>query len=284
MSIHYVKNRRERVGPCNICRNEVSLSWDHIPPRGSLKLAAVEMGSLMQVFSGTTEARKGAISQNGLKFRTICQECNSKIGTLFDPTLNELSQSVTKVAQSKLYLPKIVAIKTSPQRLIRGVLSHLLAAKISTDEVQFDSDLRQCIFDLSRPIPSDVHIFYWLYPYQYTIIIRDALIPAVRGSFKTFALSHVLKSLPIGYLISNTSRYEGLPELTYYRNAHPDETVSIPIQTDQIRHEFWPEMPERGNVIFGGQSLVDSIVAAPRELREEITKGLTVSRARQRSA
>jgi len=60
---------------------------------------------------------------------------------------------------------------------------HLLAAKTETDEVIIDKLIRPCILDPSLPIHDDIHIFYWIYPYEKTIIFRDFGMPAVRGQF-----------------------------------------------------------------------------------------------------
>jgi hypothetical protein len=67
---------------------------------------------------------------------------------------------------------------------------------------------------MNTKIPAEIHIFYWVYPYDCTIIIRDFGMPAVRGNFSDIGFFQTIKSFPVAYLVSDKPRYENLPELT----------------------------------------------------------------------
>lgn len=266
--MYYAKNKRkEKVGLCNICRKEKALSWDHVPPKGGVELTPVEMETILQVLTGDKEKRKLKESQNGVKFRTICQDCNSILGKRYDPIINDFAISVGRYLKSTLTFPPVVHHRTKPARLIRGILGHLLAAKIDVDDVVFDREVREFLFNEDMPIPENIHIFYWLYPYDHTVITRDFVMPSVRGNYNNIAFFHTLKSFPIAYLISDVSGYSDLFELTIYRNVGIDEEVEIPIDLRRIEHPCWPDMADKGNFIIGGQSFVSSISALPRKKR-----------------
>jgi len=262
--MYYVKTKREKVGKCNICTKIKPLSWDHVPPKGGISLSTMEMENLFHVFTRKKETRKIRESQNGIKFRTICKECNEFFGVNYDTVVNDFSISVGRYLKTQIFLPPMLHHKTKPARLIRGILGHLLAAKAEFDDVIFDQQVRDFIFDLNAAIPENIHLFYWVYPYDCTIILRDFGMPAVRGSFKDIGFFQTLKSFPVAYLVSDQLQYEKLFELTKYRNCGIDEEIEIPIQLNRVEHHYWPEMVDRGNLLFGGQAVAGSITAIPK--------------------
>jgi hypothetical protein len=263
--MHYVKTKREKFGKCNICALEKPLSWDHVPPKGGIELTPVEMESLFEVFTGDPKNRILSESQNGVKFRSICGECNALLGHAYDPVINEFACSVGRYIRSVLQFPRVIHHRTHPAVLMRGILGHLLAAKTDFEEVLTDVQIRNCFFDVTQAIPKEIHIFYWLYPYSQVVIMRDFVMPAVRGKFDEIGFFHILKYFPIAYLISDKPRYENLFELTRYRNLSLADEVEIPIQLDRTEHPYWPEMVDDRNIIMGGQSISSSISAKPRK-------------------
>lgn len=265
-TVHYSKVRREKRGPCNLCRVESKLTWDHVPPQGALELSAVEMRTVLQAFTGD-DASRFRISQNGVKYRTLCKTCNERLGKEFDPVLNNLSRDVGRHLRSPLILPEIVKINTKPQRLIRAILGHLIAAKTELDEVDFDRDVGRVLFDKESAIPPDVHIFYWLHPYPIQVVLRDVLMPARRGDFSSFMFCHVLKYFPVAFLIANVAQYEGLPSLTRWRDTQWDDEVELRFSLSNIRGPHWPEEPADGNILFGGQAAQSSVIGTPRKSR-----------------
>lgn len=262
--MHYVKVKREKFGKCNICASDKPLSWDHVPPKGSIELAHMEMETLLQVFTGDPKKRYLSESQNGVKYRSICRECNELLGHTYDPIIREFACSVGRYIRTNLQFPPVIHHRTRPTALMRGILGHLLASKADFDEVLTDVQIRSFFFDVRKTIPNEIHIYYWLYPYSQIVIIRDFVMPAVRGNFGEFGFFHVLKYFPIAYLISDKPKYENLFELSRYRHLPLEEEIDIPIQLDRIEHPYWPEIVDDGNFIAGGQSITSSISAKPR--------------------
>ena len=261
--MRYVKTKRAKVGQCNICLEEKSLSWDHVPPKGGVTLTTMEMKSLFGIFTDKEEP-KIRESQNGLKFRTICKECNELLGQKYDHAVNEFASSVGRYLKSELKYPKIIHHKTKPKRLIKGILGHIIAGKIEIDDSVFDEKAREAILDEHADIPEQLNIFYWIYPYNHTVLMRDFAMPSVRGNFKDFGYFQVLKYFPIAYLVVNKTKYEGLYELTKYRHCDLDDEIDIPIQLEAVKHTYWPEMVDDGNIIAGGEAASNSVSATPK--------------------
>ena len=195
--MHYVKTKRNKIDTCNICKQVTHLSWDHVLPQGSIEVAPMEMETVFQIFAGDRKDRKLRKSQNGVKFRTICESCNERLGHKYDPIIKEFAFSVGRYLKAVLTFPKIIHHKTKPVALIRGILGHLLAAKAEYDKVVFDEKVRTFLFDETAVIPDEIHVYYWLYPYPQVIIMNDFVMPARRGDFGEVGLFHTLKYFPV---------------------------------------------------------------------------------------
>ncbi len=47
----------------------------------------------------TGHAAKNVVSQNGVKYRTLCKDCNEYIGAEYDETLNQFVRSIGRILQ-----------------------------------------------------------------------------------------------------------------------------------------------------------------------------------------
>ncbi|TVQ57073.1 MAG: hypothetical protein EA366_09140 [Spirulina sp. DLM2.Bin59] len=266
-NLYYInQGKRGKVDLCNICKQSASLSWDHVPPKGGIDLKPVEQVTILQHLTGNLEEQKPQISQNGVKYRTICKDCNERLGHSYDPVLNRFALGVGGILKSSIKILPIIHYKTQPAVLIRSILGHLLAAKGIIDDVVVDQKIREFLFDDQAQLPEDIKIFYWIYPYREIVVVRDVIMPAVRGKFDQVGFfTGILKYFPIAYLVCNLEQYEGLDELTIYRDLKIEETVEIPIHLTNIRHSTWPEMADNGNFMVGGRNLNSSVHARPRK-------------------
>ncbi len=262
--MYYVKTKRGKIGRCNICSKEKRLSWDHVPPKGGITLSTMEMESLFRIFTSKEEAPKILESQNGLKFRTICKECNEFLGQKYDVAVNEFAISIGRYLKSNLHFPPTIHHRVKPIPLIKGVLGHLLAAKHEYDESLFDQQVRSFILDETSQIPEEIKVFFWIYPYNCTIVMRDFGMPAVRGKLDKMGFFQTLKYFPVAFLATDLQSYEGLDELTRFRILEISDEVEIPINLRRVKHQYWPEMVDDGNILFGGQAAANSIAANPK--------------------
>ena len=264
--MHFAKSKRQKSSICNLCREVKDLSWDHVPPKGGVELTAVKMQTVFDLMTGSKEKPVLRESQNGMKYRTICSDCNSFLGIEFDPTINDFAISVSRYLDSALELPDIVHHTVKPQRLMKALIGHLIAAKIDIENTVFDGTGRDYVLDLSASLPEDINIFYWVYPYECSIAIRDFAMFTPRGTFTEPAVFQTLKYFPIAYLCCNKSEYAGLNNLSRYRDSGIDEEIDIPIELTRIENPYWPEAPSDSdnNVFFAGQSAGNAVHAIRR--------------------
>src|SRR5688572_30668017 len=233
-----VKRKRGRIDKCNICLECKTLTWDHVPPKSGIILTSVEIGNIFSILANKNDPHK-SYSQNGVKYRTLCGSCNSRLGSEYDSVYNDLNKVVSLFLKSSLQLPAFTYVKTKPARLIRAILGHLMAAKTTIGETVFDVNVRKFTFSHDEKLPEDIHIHYWIYPYDCTIIARDFAIPAVRGNFSDFLLGHVLKYFPLGFLISDKPEYAGLPALTKFRDLTIDEEAELRVDLKLVNTFDW---------------------------------------------
>jgi len=261
----YTEIKRKQIDRCNICGRKSILGWDHVPPQGGIDLSSVEIRSILQRIAPDKNRNKFLLSQNGLKYRTLCGDCNNKLGREYDPILNKFAREVGSFMKTAINLTTAVQFKTKPNVLIRAILGHMLAAKAHYDDVLTDEAFRSFLFDTCATLPKDIYVFYWVYPFQSIVVLRNVLMLAVRGQFDEVASFDILKYFPVGYLVTDKPKYEYLSELSAFRNLDTFADGEVPIDFHSIYEPDWPEKIDDGNVLLGGQSLASSVYAIPRK-------------------
>ncbi|MDD5267036.1 MAG: hypothetical protein PHO08_07890 [Methylococcales bacterium] len=139
-------------------------------------------------------------------------------------------------------------------------------SKVEIEDTQFDQQAREYVLDITEPLPKGINIFYWLYPYNCSIAMRDFIMPWPRGIFQEAAIFQTLKYFPIAYLCCDKPEYAGLDNLSWYRNAGIDDEIEIPISLRRTEHPYWPEAPsdEENNIVGGCASARNSVHAIPK--------------------
>ena len=256
---------------CNICGLEKNLSDDHVPPKVCPSPKNIVVSKLHYQMIGDNSSRP-RISQNGITFKTICSDCNNWLGSKYDFALGELTRKVKSFIDSSLILPDSFEVECQPNAIIRSVLGHFLAAKTENDEVVIDQIIRPFILDPLLPIHEDIHVFYWIYPYEKTVIMRDFGMPAVRGRFDLPGFFNMIKFYPIAFLITHKlPNYEYLDSLSKFNKISPNEKGTIPIRLKPIRNSSWPEECDDGNIVAFGRTANDSVYAVPKTEKLKIS-------------
>ncbi|MDC0833309.1 hypothetical protein POG22_09860 [Geitlerinema sp. CS-897] len=250
---------------CNICQQEAILSEDHVPPKACPPLKDRIINILLYEFTNE-RGFKPRNTQNGVLYKTICSDCNNKLGINYDRRLGEFSRQIEKFVETKLELPPAFQVECYPNAIMRSVLGHLLAAKTETDNSEIDRLIRPCILDDSIPIPQDINIFYWVYPYERTIILRDFGMPSIRGNLKTFGIFNLLKFYPVAFLVSHKCvDYESLHNLNSFKKLSPKDVACIDIDLTSTKKSSWPEECNGlENFLMIGKAANDSVYSVPR--------------------
>lgn len=245
----YIKLKKEKIDRCNICLEIKKLSWDHIPPQGGIIVTPVEIRSIYEQLAGKAN-EKYELSQNGVKYRTICGDCNSILGREYDKILNEFNRTIASFLSTQLILPKIIHVKTKPIRLIKAILGHIAAAKTVIDDVELDKQIRRLILDKTEPIPTDINVFYWIYPYDSTVIMRDFGTLINSSDNRSFAVCDLIKYFPLAFIITDKQDFRGLDSLGKYRELQLDNEAEIRINLSRVENYNWPEKVDDNNMIF----------------------------------
>lgn len=255
-----VKIRGPGMGYCNICERFDKLTDDHVPPRGSANMGAVEIRTFSDHFSH--ERTSFHLSQKGLLIRSLCGDCNNgRLGKLYDPHLNKISLDVKKLVNAyndrRLIWPDKISVSITPQRVARAIVGHLLAGSISDDAVNtpvkesMPDGLRKYFLDSSSPFPKELEIFYWLYLSNVQKILKGFGV-AIQGNGKPI-IGEVLKFFPLAYWVvwdKPATIQINLPKLIKNRMVGIDDTDEIEIDFHNVPRYDWPENPDDNMVIL----------------------------------
>lgn len=179
------------------------------------------------------------VSQNGLKYRTICSDCNSALAR-YDLAFKKLLMDVKMLLKSSLILPNPIKINTYPVRIAKCVLGHLLAAKTNDCYTIQDNQIRKYISDDNEKMPKDIRIFFWLYPYNCTIIKTDVCeLNVVHGNTCFYS---VLKSFPLAFVVVFDNSYvHNTNEISIGANDNYNTQREIFFDTNLVHDWDFPE-------------------------------------------
>jgi hypothetical protein len=262
-------------GYCNICLSYGKLTWDHVPPRGTVGLGPVEIRNFARWLNdaapdlggrvrnaGPAPIDKGKFavrkSANGLKFRSICANCNnSLLGGRFDPELKRVSQAMSNLARAHfrigLTLPSRMEVTVRTHRLMRAIIGHLLAADAPRRTKENDDangvghydQLRRYFLDEGSTLPGNFRIYYWLYPADAQVVIPTLAL--WKGKGESWSFGGLLKFFPMAYYLTNSDFGSmSFPTNVVYSDgcADPDCEISLGIDLDRIPPVTWPETPD----------------------------------------
>lgn len=254
--------RGPAFGPCGICGVPSKLTDDHIPPKGAVRISQMEMLHLVAALTADPPTKKNRISQNGVKFRTICAECNNvRLGRDTDPDLVSLTQQVAAILRSPLTLPRSLGLRIRPQRVLRAVVGHVLAYGVNRVPAgPFEDALAAYFLDTSMAIPKSFDCFYWLYPYNDQLVVRDAIRMDTRLPEDENILFKLLKFYPVAFLLTwkKPSVFNPpVPNLCDHRSTQFDSEVEAAFNLLPLPPRRWPETPDVPSacVLYGGDAM-----------------------------
>ncbi|HPG42120.1 MAG TPA: hypothetical protein PLP19_07915 [bacterium] len=245
---------------CNICLKEKKLTWDHVPPKGSITRTLIQVQNYFYFF--TNQQTRCYKSKSGIKFKTLCRECNSIIGAKYDVQIKNFAHNVENYLKHSRIITDKFFINCQPIAIAKGILSHILAAKTKVDQNKFDEKIRSFIFNDSIPIDNDIFIYFWIYPYKNIIIQRDFVITNLNNP-QNSVFSQIIKYFPIAYWVTD-KKLIGPPELTQFRDLLVSDYADVPIDFNYRLPQFAPEQPAQNQIIVLGQEGCNSIIATPK--------------------
>lgn len=257
-----IHTRGGKNGQCNICGDEGSLTEDHSPPKSCVKPRAVQIRHIVDLLAGDGVELKGKISQNGVKFKTLCSRCNNDLlGLRYDPALASFTNKTADILSSSLKLPNVITIMGNPQRIMRAVVGHLAAQGVGRYlKGPETTAIRDSFLDESIPLPENIRIYYWPFPHHGCVLFRDASYLDVPTS--QIAVIWLMKFFPISFMVAwekTDERMFNLPCLSEWRTISADKEVELPLRLTHIPQRYWPEAPSDRSVIVYGREAMFSV-------------------------
>ncbi|MCQ9393305.1 metal-binding protein [Pseudomonas viridiflava] len=252
-----------REGYCLICGTFGPLSWDHVPPQGSITITKVEQAHLTEIMGINSDPVIGVKSSNGSKFRTICKHCNSShLGTNDQEVARVYKCISEKIKQYFLRADSPVNRVHMPfdgMRFCRAMVGHVLSATTVKECLQepvlvpYYASLQNFVMG-DDTATDDTHDFYvWFYPHRRHMSIK-------MFNFKNdghIATLSLLSFFPLAFLI--TEKRQGI----YPSGATPvkpmDKILNVKLDSGHLPYAAFPNLGlEGGQMILlnGAQSIV----------------------------
>lgn len=246
---------------CNICRKEYDkLSFDHVPPKGGINLSDMEVINYCNPQFGTNFKQKNII-QSGLRFRTLCKNCNNNLGAKYDDCFNTLMRDTKNYLLSEIILPDEISIETYPTKILKSLLGHIIASNIDIGDGRFYNTIREYVSDKATILPKFIKVYFWVYRYNCTIIKNDSILRTSEGKIKIYSL---LKSFPLAFAVFFEGEMDGVEELTSYNNNDENQRRSIKIRINQLFDYDYPESEESKGILLTSLK-TNHILAVPRK-------------------
>ena len=260
MSIR-IGTRGRKFGQCNICGEISKLTEDHTPPKGCIKIKTVELHHIIENLGAVPPKSRGLHSQNGVKYRTLCSRCNNQLlGKEYDPSFINFVNTVGNFLKTELHLPSVMYVTAKPQRIMRSLLGHLCAQGVDRyDKGAITEPIKQYFLNPSIPLPANIKIYYWPFPYKYHVMARDCALVDLR-IHEPISI-WFLKFFPIAFLVTfdEKGKYSfRLTELSKWGEESIDFETELPVFLGKILPQFWPGAPTPTTLLLYGQEAIVS--------------------------
>jgi len=228
------------ISRCNICGKPCKLSKDHVFPKG---LLSFEDGDIENLHIFQSQETSLSPKNKGVFFRTICDVCNNCLGGNYDKDLidfvvsarSQLERMKNLISMSFRFPECYVSLETIPSNVCRGVIGHLLSARISHNGPMM-SKMRRYVLYPDHVLPDEYHLYSWLYPKEEFIVSTECMIS---NSITDYYFYDCYKAYPIGFLLSNRAwDIMGSTDLLSFRNQ---SSAVLDFDCFCHPHPDWPE-------------------------------------------
>ena len=252
-----------KKGLCNICGTAGPLTEDHIFPLSTVPFDLLEVRGLAEHLSCNPSKPRSA--RGSVARRTICGNCNSKrLGSRYDPHFKDFAERVASWVNAKyqqdLTLPANFSIQLKPNRVLRAIIGHLLAAESRPRRhaplvrAPMPDGMREFFLDETKELPPNLEVFCWPYPSETQVIIRGAGIG--HYGYKHFITSDFMKAFPLGYwLVWDRDDSISIPLCRMPSTKSIDEERSVELSFQNVPRVDWPENPTDYEMLLENESM-----------------------------
>ncbi|MCA8948438.1 MAG: hypothetical protein KDE27_02990 [Planctomycetes bacterium] len=256
-------------GRCNICSTRARLTEDHVPPRGSwdpTHTSRVWVQKLIPKLK-PPDKRIRRLSQNGLKFRTLCASCNNDLlGLSYDPALHQFSRKVGQIMRvgRRLTLPGHIDVDIQPANVARAVMGHLLAAELRADmalhpsSAPMQQSMRDYVLDSTLDLPPNLRVFVWPYWGKRQVVLRGVGVLFDLGVVSPLRMlvGDFLKYLPLAFMVTYDPPQPVPQKFARFeleaRGHQVGQVVkhSVPTRMSDSLRPSWPESPNVSDALM----------------------------------
>ena len=246
----YAKEKRKINDKCNICGEVSNLTWDHVPPKFCFNDGKVKYNSILEM---NNKKIRNKISQNGLKYRSICARCNNNLlGSDYDKEYKKLVNILYQLYITPGEIEQYVEIQEiNVNKISRAIIGHLLAARNEYIDVKTENKLREYFLNTNQKPPKEFKLLYYIYIYNTIMIIRD-VVPKKFGKVE-YAIPEgfisCINSFPIAFILThNCDNNVQLYDMFELCTDNINEVVNLRIDLlsymypnkKAIRDPYWP--------------------------------------------
>lgn len=246
----YAKEKRKINDRCNICGEISNLTWDHVPPKFCFNDGKIKYNSILEM---NRKKIRSQISQNGLKYRSICARCNNNLlGSDYDKEYKKLVNILYKFYITPGEIAQYVEIQEiNVNKISRAIIGHLLAARNEYIDVKTENKLREYFLNTNQKPPKEFKLLYYTYIYNTIMIIRD-VVPKKFGKVEYAipeGLISCINSFPIAFILThNCDNNVQLYDMFELCTDNINEVVNLKIDLlsymypnkKAVRNPYWP--------------------------------------------
>ena len=211
--------------------------------------------SYLTTSTANTDLFFGRRFNGGVRFRTLCSDCNNGLGGREDKAIGAFFERIRKLVESPLIIESNVNVMAKPNLIYRGLLAHLVSANDNGVPSGFDLEARELFFGKRNLNQSSWNLFYWMYTGSKLFLMRDAYHTVWHPRVKLVPI-HVLKFFPLAFMFTQEPWFLGLPNMRLFLRPKDVEEIDVPIDLGRRdTHPFWPVTASPHNMILlGGNS------------------------------
>ena len=198
---------------CPICGKTKEPTWDHIPPKCCNNYGDVSFFTYTPEYVAKSLGYipKNKSYQNGLKFKFVCRECNSKIGAYYDNEIKKIYEYILNVIKGD-----IVCTSGYIDKVALGIISHMLASSCYTN-YKCDEDARNFINNPHKNMvefANKYSLFISFYPYKDNIVVaRDFSKNGIHDSDFPNEMMSILYFYPLAFILTNKQKSNKMTDL-----------------------------------------------------------------------
>ena len=218
----YTKEKRNIIDRCNICGQLTGLTWDHVPPKFCFNNQKIKYNSLMEI---NKKEIKKQISQNGIRYRSICSKCNNELlGSDYDKEYKKLVDILYKLYITPGEIGQFIEIHgIKINKVARAIVGHFLAARNEYFAGKGEDELREYFLNPNLKPPKEFSLLYYVYIYNTIMIIRD-VVPKKLGNLEYAipeGLLSCINSFPVAFILAYKCDNKCRSRFAHCLKGHP---------------------------------------------------------------